>query len=277
MDYGKIVDQFGATVEQLAQGLLEVLPNLVGAVLLVIVGLLAARLLRIATYRLLRKLDGMLPGRNQEHAVHSRKLHQTAHIVSHLLFWMVVFLFVTAATEVLGIPVVTVWLKGLTTYLPNLLAFALITAAGFIGGTLARDLTAAAAHSAGLGHGTLFGKAVQYAVVTISLLVAVNQLGIDITFITWIIAIILASILFGAALAFGLGARTAVSNILAAYYLQKTYRVGQYVRIGKVEGRIFRFLPNAVILETEEGHALVPAHLFQESASSHLERIETKP
>ncbi len=259
------------------RGLVEVLPHLLGALILVIVGFFVARLLRIASYKLIRKVDDILPGRRLERTHQSRKMHQTAHIVSHLLFWMVIFLFVTAATEVLGIPVITVWFKGLSTYLPNLLAFALISAAGFVGGALVRDLTTAAAHSAGLGQGPILGKAVQYAVVTISLLVAVNQLGIDITFITWLIAIVLAAILFGAALAFGLGARTAVSNILAAFYLQKTYRIGQTVRVEGIEGRIIRFLPNAVILETGEGQALVPARIFWEAASVRLERSGTAP
>ena len=59
-------------------------------------------------------------------------------------------------------------------------------------------------------------------------------------------------------MAFGLGARTAVSNILASYYLQKTYTPGHNVRIGEIEGEIIQITPTAVVLATPEGRTLVP-------------------
>jgi hypothetical protein len=67
--------------------------------------------------------------------------------------------------------------------------------------------------------------------------------------------------------AFGLGARTSVSNILASYYLQKAYTVGQLVRIGETQGRIIRMTPTAVLLEASEGRIYVPAKAFSEITS----------
>jgi small-conductance mechanosensitive channel len=79
---------------------------------------------------------------------------------------------------------------------------------------------------------------------------------------------IVAGSTFGAmALAFGLGSGPTVSNIIASYYLHKTYRVGQAIRIGDVRGTILEISPTSVALETAEGRVTVPAKRFTEEIS----------
>ncbi|HEX6308525.1 MAG TPA: mechanosensitive ion channel domain-containing protein, partial [Longimicrobiales bacterium] len=63
------------------------------------------------------------------------------------------------------------------------------------------------------------------------------------------------------------GARTAVSNIISSYYVSQTYRVGQSVRVGGIEGRIVQTTPTAVFIATSQGRVMVPAKQFSEEAS----------
>ena len=70
-----------------------------------------------------------------------------------------------------------------------------------------------------------------------------------------------------AALAFGLGAHNTVSNIIAAHYVRKAYRVGDSVRIGKQQGRIIEITQIAVLLDTDEGRVMVPTRQFNEEVS----------
>jgi hypothetical protein len=70
-----------------------------------------------------------------------------------------------------------------------------------------------------------------------------------------------------AGLAFGIGAHTTVSSIVAAYYTSQHYSLGQVVRIGDVEGEIIQFTPTAVMLSTPNGRLMVPAHRFNQEAS----------
>jgi small-conductance mechanosensitive channel len=107
----------------------------------------------------------------------------------------------------------------------------------------------------------------QAIIVMASAIVAFDQLGIQVTFLTVLAAIVTGSLLGGAALAFGLGARTAVSNIIASHYLLKIYRVGHHVRVGGFEGRIVDITPTAVVIATADGQAVVPAKEFSERAS----------
>jgi small-conductance mechanosensitive channel len=98
----------------------------------------------------------------------------------------------------------------------------------------------------------------------------VAGLGVDIALLTAIFSVSLAALLGGFALAFGLGARTAISNIIGSHYLRQTFELGQSVRIGGVEGKIVEFTGNAVILEVPEGRVIVPAKQFGEMTSTLL-------
>ena len=95
----------------------------------------------------------------------------------------------------------------------------------------------------------------------------VDQLGVESRFLTLTITVVIAALIGGAALAFGLGSRTTVSNIIAAHYLRQVYRVGQTVKIRDLYGRIAEITPTAVLLDGPEGRVLVPAKDFSEVAS----------
>jgi small-conductance mechanosensitive channel len=152
-------------------------------------------------------------------------------------------------------------------YLPRLLAAVLVVLLGLLAGGLVRTALAAAASSAHFAHGDLLGRLGQVVVVMASAIVGFDQLGIHVTFLTVVAGIVTGALLGGAALAFGLGARTAVGNIIASHYLLKTYKVGHHVRIGEFEGHIVEITPTSVVIATAEGQALVPAKEFSERAS----------
>jgi small-conductance mechanosensitive channel len=99
---------------------------------------------------------------------------------------------------------------------------------------------------------------------------AINQVGIDIQFLTNLVIIVIAALLFGAALAFGIGASTSVSNILGSFYLQKSYKEGNRVKIADIEGIIVKISPTEVHIKTKSGRVIVPAKTFNEAHSELL-------
>jgi small-conductance mechanosensitive channel len=256
--------------------LVDFLPRLLAAAGLALAGWLAGRLLKFLIVRLLRgwgsrvasRVGRLLRSRDAEREVRGVALQRpVAEAVGSVVFWLVFLFFVAAATEALGLPVVSAWLSGVAAYLPRLLLGALIVMLGFLAGTLVKSALAATAASARFAYADALGRMAQGIVIMASTIVAFDQLGIQVTFLTVLAAIVTGALLGGAALAFGLGARTAVSNIIASHYLLKTYRVGHRVRIGDFEGRIVEITPTAVVIATADGQAMVPAKEFSERAS----------
>jgi small-conductance mechanosensitive channel len=258
---------FARSFDQIRQALVGFLPNLVGAVLIFLVGLLAAYTTRSIAKRLLRNVGRLIPNRRVREGIHPEGMERSAEVISKVLYWIILFFFLTAATEVLGLPVVTTWLSGVAVYLPKALVAILIGAVGVIGGMIVRDVVAGAAESAGMHYGHTLGSLAYYAVLIVTLFVCIQQIGVDLRFLMVLVTILLSGTFLAFALAFGMGARTSVSNILASHYLKRMYKEGHNVRIDGLEGRIERITPVSVILATPEGRACIPAKQFDERVS----------
>lgn len=268
MGYTQWVQALSHFLNVFVQKIGQQLPNLLGAAALLLIGWGLARLLRSWSARLIGRLDWFVRSQAIESLLRRVGVERRASdVVGALLFWVVFFLFFTAATETLGLPVLATWLGGVSYYLPRVLVAVLIVFTGLLAGNLARDAITATAGAAGLAYGSLLGRAVQVVILLIAAVTGVDQLGIESRFLAATITIVIAAILGGAALAFGLGSRTAVSNIIAAHYLRQVYRVGQTVRIGSVHGTIVDMTTTAVIIEGAEGRVLVPAKEFSEEVS----------
>ena len=95
----------------------------------------------------------------------------------------------------------------------------------------------------------------------------VDQIGVDITIVVTILSVAIGAALGGLAIAFSLGARDLVSNLIGARYLNADYRIGERIRIGEHEGTVLEISSVSVILETEEGRVMVPARQFSERSS----------
>ncbi|KAA3662107.1 MAG: hypothetical protein DWQ10_03190 [Calditrichaeota bacterium] len=270
MSYQQFIEDLGQMFVQLKANLITFIPNLIFAILIILVGIAIARLFQALLNRFIKNIDRFISSRNLQKGLKQIQLEPSGRLVGKIVFWIIVIFFLTVATEALSLPIITTWLSGLVRYLPNVMVAAVIVFLGIMGGRLLRDLITTATGTAGLPRGNVLGMVAQYVVLLITILIAADQVGVDIAILTNVIDILLAAILFGAALAFGLGARTSVSNILASYYLQSRYREGHTIKIGEIEGQIIQITPTAVVLESTVGKITIPAKKFSEETSTLL-------
>ncbi|MDO9188447.1 MAG: mechanosensitive ion channel, partial [Sulfurimicrobium sp.] len=249
------------TVERLAL----YLPNVLGAFLLLFVGWIVAHVLRATAVRLTllgeRALARLPVGRG---TLPTRLPSASAKILGSVVFWIVVLFFLTAATQVLGLLTFTNWLARVVDYLPTVFAGALIIIAGFLVSRIARELVQAAAASAGERQRELIGRVTQAAILVTAILVGAEQIGIKVTFLVILAAAAGIALVGAVALALSLGAREYVANLIGSHYLRQRYSVGQHVRVAGYEGRILELTDTAVVLETVEGRASLPAKVFNE-------------
>jgi len=247
--------------------LLQYLPNVLGAFLILFIGLIIAYLLRATAVRLAllgeRALARISAGRG---TVSSRLSGASVKILGSFIFWVVLLFFITAATQVLGLHIFTAWLARVVDYLPTVIVGVLIVIAGFLLSRLARELVQAAAASAGERQKIVIGRVVQVLILATAILVGAEQIGIRVTFLVILAATAGIALVGAVALAVSLGAREYVANLIGAHYLRQRYSVGQLVRVADYEGRILELTDTAIILETPDGRASLPAKLFNEQA-----------
>ena len=269
MDYLTWKTAFTDTLTHMVQRVTGFVPNLLGAAILLLLGWLVARLSRGTVEKLLdlglRRLAKQTPIDN---AVHRTGLRDTVPwLAGAVVYWIILLFFAAAAVEKLELTVASNLVSRLAFYLPNVLVAMFLIFVAIAVGSMARSAIAKAGAAAGMPQAPVLARAVEILIIFVGVVIGIDQAGIQSTLLTLVVAVCVATVLGGLALAFGLGSSAAVSNLISARYLANLYRVGQMVRIDGVEGRILELTQTGVVLEGVDGRVLVPARKFTEQAS----------
>lgn len=269
-------DQISPLVEQLKSvwvALVALLPQIVLAIVLVIVGYFVARILRSITVRVVHALSRAAGTVTNRVGISLQgPTDTTLRVLGAVVFWVILLLFLAIAANALGLRMFAGWLDQIVNHLPQIVSGILIIFAGAVLSGIARDSALAACKGLPAAQTRLIARGAQIATLLILVIVGLDQIGIDLAAVIMVLAIILASILGGLAIAFGLGARTYVSNLIGARHLGREFQNGARIRFGDTVGTITELTPVAVIVETEEGRLIVPAAQFLEASTLILER-----
>jgi hypothetical protein len=251
-----------ATRDVLAQ-VIAYVPQLAGALLLLLLGWLAARFTRMI---LVRGTGAVTAGINRLAPTHiARRItpsQQAMGVVGQIGFWAVLLLFGTAAAEAAALPILSAWLDQIVAFMPRALAAGIILLFGYVLSGVARDAATAPLSAAGLTQARFVGIVVQVTVLAASVIIGVAQIGVDVTFLTIITAIALGSVLVSFAIAFALGARDLVANLIGIQQMRGRFVIGQAIKLDGVEGEILEFSAAAVVLDTADGTMTIPGQRY---------------
>lgn len=245
-------------------------PTIILAILLLGLGYLLGRVVSIATIRFLQLIGfDRLLSRTAVQTLLERSgtKQKVSEILGMIGFWIIFLVFLIKASDTLGLTMVSDALTGLANYIPNIGIAVLILILGLMAANFVRELITMACISAGITHGTMVAQAVYVAVVLLIVVTAIDALGIDTELLNSTIVILLAGLIGGAALSFGLGSRNAVANLIAAHYLSPVVRIGMMVKVGETQGTIVAVTPISVVVETREGRVIIPASQFSEATA----------
>jgi small-conductance mechanosensitive channel len=154
---------------------LSYIPQLIGALIILIVGYIVAKVLQAVVGRLLQGIgfDRWMERGGIKQFFDRAETNQTpASILGALVFWFVFIIAITMAADALGIPQVSVVLAQLIAYIPNIIAAILILIlaallANFISG-IVRGATGS----------DILASIAQYAIIVYAVFAALTQLGI---------------------------------------------------------------------------------------------------
>ncbi len=262
------VKNLGGAITAAGQAILDRvvahLPNLLGAVLLLIVGWLLARLLRVLALRGMLLIEALLARLAGPTGAEKLRIGRSSAVLATIVFWVVLLFFATAATQVIGLQAFTDWLGRLLDYLPTLAAGLLIMVAGYILSNFVADLVRATATRLAPAQRAALARVAQWATLLTAILVGADQIGIKVAFIAVLAGIVAAAVVGGVTIAVSLGARGFVSNLIGAHYLRQAFQVGQRIRVAGYEGRILEVTPVSVLLETADGRVSLPGRVYHD-------------
>jgi small-conductance mechanosensitive channel len=235
---------------------LEANPEIVSVAILA-VGVLCAQLTRYLVGRGLATTETFL----------ARSSTSDATILTPVLisssknfaFWAVFAFSIVLALRAIGVDVFEGALNQVGLFVPRLLMAIAIVGVGHLLGLLARALVARLSET--IEPDSLAPRMVHGVIMVLAVVIGFQQLGIDLTFLAQLMLALLVVGLGGIALAFGLGAKDHVSNLLGRSELDR-YAVGERIRIDGAEGIIVEIHATGVELATGEGVLTIPASSF---------------
>lgn len=261
---------------QAGQQLGAFLPRLGGAIALLLIGLLVARLLCRLLVKILRGLGvDDLAERGGVHRVLQRaglgnSLAQlTGRAVRIALNIVIIF----AALSLLGLQFLSQSLNQGVLLLPKILLAAALVLAGVVLAGFARERVDRVTHQLDLP--VPLGGVAQITVLAIFGIIAAAQIAVSILVLLILITILVGGATATLALAFGLGGRDAARALSAGRYLRHDYQVGQDIGFGDLRGRITAIENVSTILDAADGRSIrVPNHLLMETVVTVYGRAE---
>lgn len=241
-------------------------PRLAGALISLIAGWFLARMGSRLSRRMLMGVNRLLDQKWRSGIGADIRLSNTMIGISGTVtHWTVLLLVLIGSSRILGLEVFSDWLSRILSHFPAVLGGAIMVFVGFVISQFVREVVLAALQPAMGVRATVLARLTQMMVIAAALVVGLGQAGIDTTLLVSMITILMAGLFGGMALAFGLGARELVANLLGVHHARASVAIGQRVRLGDVQGQVLTMSPTNVTLALEDGSAIVPGSLFQRS------------
>src|SRR5919202_1786213 len=202
MDFG---DRLQASF---AQGFGELIPALLGALIIVFAGYLLARVMEKLVERFLRRirLNRFLERGGVMQAVERSGAHlNPARVLSNLVFWLVMFAVILIAANALGLQSLANVFSELVSYIPSVIAAIVIVLIGIVLGGFVGGLIAAAVGA--MHGGRALARIGRGGVILLAVFMALQELGIATDIVTTAFAILFGAIALALARALGLGNR----------------------------------------------------------------------
>lgn len=189
------------------------IPNFIGGVLILSIGVVLSSVVRGLVKTLFRffKLSNFL---QQAKLGNEQDIHTWVNILSQIIGWAVVILFLIPASEVWGLPKVTEVLRQLLFYIPSVLAAVIIAFVGLMFSNIASDLVKHGVNRVDKQSAVTLAALAKYSIMFFTVLIVLDQLRVAQDLIRILFTGIVVMISLAGGLAFGLGGKDLARDLL---------------------------------------------------------------
>lgn len=231
------------SLTQLAERIVQLVPALVSAAFILLVGYGVSKLSAAITSRAMRRFGfdrACTRLRITESLRRAKVLSAPSVVMARIVQWVVFLVFVLPAAEALGLDPVTMMVDRALAYLPRVASAALVMVLGVLLARFVRNLVQSAGAIANLSQTVQLGVIAHAMVVLVTGVLALGQLGVETDILVTVVTVLVATLglTFGAA--FALGARPLVTHILAGHTLRTLLPEGKAVEVGGRPGVVER-------------------------------------
>lgn len=213
-----LVGTLKGTTYEMGGDLTSFLPELLTALLVLVVGFLVAGVLKSFVVRLFKtfKVNEALDAAGVDELTKRAGYPLKAgEFVGALVKWFVILVFFVATLDILGLSQVTSFFRDdVLGYLPNVIVAVLILMVAMLVAKVASETVSAAIQASGVHNPTIFRKLTYYSIVTFAVMAALNQLGIAEDMVTTLFTGMVFALALALGLSFGLGGKETAGKMV---------------------------------------------------------------
>jgi hypothetical protein len=188
----------------------NVIPGLIGAIIVLVIGYIVGWVIGFVLTKILHKakLDRLVVEKTTLDKIMGK--FELSHFLGLIVKWYVFVLFLGPAAALVRLPALTSFLNSAALWIPSLIAAVIVALVGLIAADyVAAKVTEVKAKSSGIIANTL-----KLVIVVFTLIIALSQLGVDVSIAENTVLIIIAGIMLALGIGFGLAFKDEAKAII---------------------------------------------------------------
>lgn len=213
----QIPDIISDSIGAFLRGIAETMPNILAAIVILLVGWIIAKFLKATVRRGLKlvKFPTLTDKAGIDDFLAKGEVKQSAtDLIAVLVYWLVMLIVLVTAINALGLEVASALLNQILLYIPNIIVAVIVLSVGMYAANFVSALVRTAMVNAGLEEAGFVAALARYALIIFTFAIALNQLRIGQEIVANGFLIMFGAASLAGALAVGLGARDIVHDYL---------------------------------------------------------------
>jgi len=213
-------DSFTVTFANMFSQVGMFLPKFVAAILILVLGTAIAKWIKSLVVKLLEllRISKGLQDTPIEAFLKHAEVGKIEDVVGAVVYWLSMIVVLQTSVSLLGLQAISSVLEKLLGYTPNVVSAVLVLFFGVLLAGFVESLVKGAIQSVSGKSARLFGKVSSYMIMVISIMAAIAELKIAQQFISTLFMGFVFTLALALGLAFGLGSKNAVSEMMDEWY-----------------------------------------------------------
>ncbi|MEO1262545.1 MAG: mechanosensitive ion channel domain-containing protein [Bacteroidota bacterium] len=248
-------------VEEVLLRFASALPNVVGAIAILLIGWILAKIVSKALEKIFEtiKVDRLGDKINEtEFATKANFKIKVSTFLSKLIYYLLMLIFIMMATDVLGMAVVSEMVSDLIAYLPRLLSAIVLFVLGIYLAEFVKNIVLAACNALAIPSAKVIATFVFYLIFLTLTISAMAQASIDTDLITSNLTVILGGVILAFSIGYGFASRDTMANFIASFYSKNKVKVGDVVSIDGSSGKVIAMDSISVTLQADGKIIIIP-------------------
>lgn len=254
------------TFQTLINQFVDFVPKLIGAGVVLLIGVLVARLISVVVRNVLGRVGFDKIGDKLNEIDFIKQLQteiKLSEIVAKVLYYFILLVFITAATETLGVKAISDMVLSLVNFIPKVIAAAIMLQIGVLVADAMKKAVVSICQTFKISSGKLLGMIVFFFFLIITIISALGQAGINTELLESSFNLLIGGIIFAFAAGYGYASRDVMANILSSFYSKNKFQEGQTIQIDDVKGIIVKIDNTSITLRTDVATSVFPLQALQ--------------